>query len=258
MEIYALFQLKTNTVFWPKEKKQLLKSPLRFKLTPTQFLQPPQNNRPLSCPTTTTRSLLTSSKDVEKKLSINNRWSKSYPNIFFSVFQRRRKKFQIGGESVIVNLGCVSWKKIWCYFLRFCYFFFWRDSWSDKKLNRQHRTAVFRKKKTTNLTFYLNSWKQQYLTPKQSSRIRLSQRAGEWRRPHGVNGDNIILIFIFAFKEDNSASFFYEFLLPVILHFTYFIITHFIYYSSSFITVFSLNLKSFQTSLSNLQLQPLL
>lgn len=135
------------------------------KPSPIQFnahtvLQPPQNNRPLSCQTTTTRSLLASSKDFEKKLSINNRWPKSYPDIFFSGFQRRRKKFQIGGESVIVNLGCVSWKKIWCYFLRFCYFFFWRDSWSDKKLNRQHRTAVFRKKKTTNLTFYLNSWTQ--------------------------------------------------------------------------------------------------
>lgn len=83
------------------------------KPSPIQFnahtvLQPPQNNRPLSCQTTTTRSFLASSKDVEKKLSINNRWSKSYPNIFFSVFQRRRKKFQIGGESVIVNLGYVS------------------------------------------------------------------------------------------------------------------------------------------------------
>lgn len=149
-------------------------------------------------------------------------------------------------------------KKYDVIFCVFVIFFFGEIPGAIKKLNRQHRTAVFRKKKTTNLTFYLNSWKQQYLTPKQSSRIRLSQRAGEWRRPHGVNGDNIILIFIFAFKEDNSASFFYEFLLPVILHFTYFIITHFIYYSSSFITVFSLNLKSFQTSLSNLQLQPLL
>ena len=165
MEIYALFQLKTNTVFWLKEKKQLLKSPLWFKLTPTQFLQPPQNSRPLSCPTTTTRSLLASSKDVEKKLSINNRWSKSYPNIFFSVFQRRRKKFQIGGESVIVNLGCVSWKKIWCYFLRFCYFFFWRDSWSDKKLNRQHRTAVFRKKKDNKPHILLKLLKAVVLNP---------------------------------------------------------------------------------------------
>lgn len=149
-------------------------------------------------------------------------------------------------------------KKYDVIFCVFVIFFFGEIPGAIKKLNRQHRTAVFRKKKTTNLTFYLNSWKQQYLTPKQSSRIRLSQRAGEWRRPHGVNGDNIILILIFAFKEDNSASFFYEFLFPVILHFTYFIITHFIYYSSSFITVFSLNLKSFQTSLSNLQLQPLL
>lgn len=59
-------------------------------------------------------------------------------------------------------------------------------------------------------------------------------------------------------KKTIQHHFFYEFLLPVILHFTYFIITHFIYYSSSFITVFSLNLKSFQTSLSNLQLQLLL
>lgn len=176
----------------------------------------------------------------------------------FLSFSKKAEKVSNRWWKCYCKSGVCFLKKNMMLFFAFLLFFFWRDSWSDKKLKRQHRTAVFRKKKTTNLTFYLNSWKQQYLTPKQSSRIRLSQRAGEWRRPHGVNGDNIILIFIFAFKEDNSASFFYEFLLPVILHFTYFIITHFIYYSSSFITVFSLNLKSFQTSLSNLQLQPLL